>query len=397
MDTTSVCWLSVNGTILGCIGFSIIEFTKQYLQQDKNNNGNNIGFSGIVYWPSLLFIICTLFCSICLIFIGIYSINNDLLISILSILCNIQHCLSSLVMCIRNNSVFVSTQFAISKFVLICYGLLFSFIPIAFILSIHILSLTQIWTIIIPITYFIIIIFDISLVITFLYKLVTAFKHCDADKKTLIHIISKITVLSVFSSIFTLICIIGLVSIQSINIISIYLILFETFMNWLCLILSYKCFNKYYKIFCGCFGLFSKIIVNHWIIKTKNVQNSTKFQVSRCETSRYRTGTCDTINISMSKTLHRNSNNMSPTIGNNSDIVSFPDFTRNISDTNTATQITLTQTIEESETMTMSNIINKEKQQQHLPQPTPQKSFKRLESELSVVKEIGERESQFID
>ena len=121
----------------------------------------------------------------------------------------------------------------------------------------------------------------IFLVALFIYKLVQVYKSVSVNSN-LIRIITKITILSVMSIFFTVVhCIMVIITAAIINessldketklhlkMIGDFIHLINIFMNFICILLSYNCFDADYKYICGglsdlCTNAWHKCIGNH--------------------------------------------------------------------------------------------------------------------------------------
>eukprot|EP00483_Globobulimina_turgida_P006516 UN06526 len=103
--------------------------------------------------------------------------------------------------------------------------------------------------------------FCISITLLFLYKLCKVYSNESISNvnntRTLLPLITKNTILAVISLIFNILAISSWSSSTrgTINrvIMSDYMILFDVYSNFICTLLAYQFFHRYYKKLCGCF------------------------------------------------------------------------------------------------------------------------------------------------
>ena len=166
--------------------------------------------------------------------------------------------------------VFEGTQFIVSSFTKTMYKIIFSFIPIGTIIAISLYQSKLIFSIFAGILLFMFISLMISLVILFVFKLIQVYKqlgmNADDNKeihgnKSVVSAITKTTILTSTSIIITFLNgIVAMIRLNNPN--NAYLawianlfVLLDVYTNFLCVIMCYKAFGRYYKNFCKCFDI----------------------------------------------------------------------------------------------------------------------------------------------
>ena len=165
----------------------------------------------------------------------------------------------------RLDIVFNGTSFVVSKCTKNIYKFLFISTPILVVIAICLFQYTLIFSILAGVVLLLFIGLMISLVILFIIKLVNVYKSSGMSEntgadKSVVSAITKTTILTTISVSMTLVN--AIVAIWRLNTDNIYIIWFQNYFvlldvytNFLCVILSYTAFVKYYQTLCKCMDI----------------------------------------------------------------------------------------------------------------------------------------------
>eukprot|EP01084_Bolivina_argentea_P219231 371886_1 len=225
-----------------------------------------------LFYYTLLFILSTIGCLSLLILIDIcniqpYTKSITLLLIISCITYLLQKYLLLIVLFCRSYYVFNGTGLEISTKLIRIFTIMFIITPFVLVLCsiITIVYLSKQTSLIIGIFIMLLIVFEIvALIVLIIQKLYTIYKLMthSSERNQLIKLITKTTLLmsiSVITSIIGPILIFIRFDNIQIYIISGVVISIETFINLICITLSFTCFNKYYVRYCNFGDNFCKL------------------------------------------------------------------------------------------------------------------------------------------
>eukprot|EP01083_Nonionella_stella_P151643 484860_1 len=265
---------STNGTTISLIHLSITTLLILTSFYASGKLFLNMNLETIYYLDKILlivFLICTNIGMLSHIFIAIsftcYQMS-DLLAVMTDLVYILFYCIQSYVLLMiffrKVKTVFAKTPLRLSRLTANVYKTLFIALPVymALLLPMHLLIPLHIWSLFLLFGGFSLIVFMISLLVLFVYKLVQAMKYNAADdQQDFVYAITKTTILSSISTVITFVDIIAITT--SYNNLSdrdvIYykwfantIGLFDLYTNFACVVLLSKVFQAYYVKLCSC-------------------------------------------------------------------------------------------------------------------------------------------------
>ena len=267
MDVMSIVWITINIILLANMIPLMYKFIKMNLQKRSKKKQK-----WYLFYPGIIFTICTFIILIAdTVVIFFYECNHFwwmLFMLIFGSTYTLQIVLVFTILFARTYFIFKSSAYALSKRTIIIYCLLFIMVPCSVGLVeawYHISHHSEVSSTALALCYVFNMLVMVSLLTLFTQKLFITYTNLPTvhdprrseTHRNLMKVITRTVVLTSISLLFTLIASIGFITIDKWNtfgqMMIALLVIIDVYTNFVCILLSYAFFDRYYQKLCGKF------------------------------------------------------------------------------------------------------------------------------------------------